>query len=71
MTSESYSIEKSGKGTKKINDMATKSRGEGIPLTIKRKLVERFENHGFSKKNKFSAQNLYKDLTKTDKILHR
>ena len=46
-------------------------RGKGLPFGIKRKIAEHFQENGYSKTTRISAQQLYEDLTKTEKILDR
>ena len=46
-------------------------RGKGIPLEIKRKIAQHFDEHGFNKSARKSAQDMYDKMSETPRLLDR
>jgi len=46
-------------------------RGKGIPIEIRRKIAEYFEEHGFNEESKLAAREMYEKLSKSDRFVNR
>ena len=46
-------------------------KGRGIPMEIRIQIARYFEEHGFDKKSKLAAREMYKELSKSDKFISR
>ena len=46
-------------------------RGKGIPFHIRKKIAEHFEENGFDKRSRRSAEEIYDELSKSVKPIPR
>ena len=46
-------------------------RGKGIPIEIRIKIARYFEEHGFDKKSRLAAREMYEELSKSDRFIDR
>ena len=60
------------KSQRKLNDWNfAMGKGRGIPIEIRIQIARYFEEHGFDKKSKLAAREMYKELSKSDKFISR
>ena len=46
-------------------------RGEGIPIEIRKKIAQYFEEHGFDAASKLAARKIYEELSKSNRFLNK